>query len=47
MLDYTDISSKIEDIKNAIDNLYNLIYRQYDGFFKKRCGEISENASRY
>lgn len=33
MLDYTDISSKIEDIKNAIDNLYNLIYRQYDGFF--------------
>ena len=34
MLDYTDISSKVEDAQNALDSLYNLIYGQYDGVFK-------------
>lgn len=34
MSDYTDISSKIEDIKDALDSLYNLVYTQYDGIFQ-------------
>lgn len=33
MLDYTDISGKIEDVKRALDSLYNLIYGQYNGIF--------------
>lgn len=33
MLDYTDISDKAEDIKEALNNLYELIYSQYDGIF--------------
>ena len=28
MLDYTDIASKIEDVKEALDSLYNLVYTQ-------------------
>ena len=39
MLDYTDISSKVEDIKNALDSLYNFVYAQYDGIFQ---GEDAE-----
>ena len=34
MLDYTDITSKIEDVKSALDSLYNLVYSQYDGIFQ-------------
>ena len=34
MLDYTDISSRIEDIQNNLDNLYDLVYHQYDGIFQ-------------
>lgn len=41
MLDYTDISSKVEDIKNALDSLYNLVYSQYDGIFQ------GEDAGKY
>ena len=43
MLDYTDISSKVEDVKNALDSLYNLIYSQYDGIFR---GEDAEKYHR-
>ncbi len=32
-MDYTDIESKIEDVNNALDSLYNLIYNQYNGVF--------------
>ena len=39
MLDYTDISSKVEDIQNALDNLYELIYTQYDGIFQGKYAE--------
>ena len=34
MLDYTDISSKVEDVKNALNSLYELVYSQYDGVFQ-------------
>ena len=34
MLDYTDISSKVEDAQNALNSLCNLIYSQYDGIFQ-------------
>ncbi len=34
MLDYTDISSKVEDIKNTLSSLYELVYSQYDGIFQ-------------
>lgn len=43
MLDYTDIPSKVEDIKNALDRLYNFVYGQYDGIFQ---GEDAEKYSR-
>ncbi len=43
MLDYTDITSKIEDAKNALDSLYNLVYSQYDGIFQ---GEDAEKYQR-
>ena len=39
MSDYTDISSKVEDIQNALDNLYELIYIQYDGIFQGKDAE--------
>ena len=39
MSDYTDISSKVEDIQNALDNLYELIYTQYDGIFQGKYAE--------
>ncbi len=39
MLDYTDISSKIEDVQNALDSLYNLIYSQYDNIFQGKDAE--------
>ena len=39
MLDYTDISIKVEDIQNALDNLYELIYIQYDGIFQGKYAE--------
>ena len=32
-MDYTDIESKIEDANNALDSLYSLIYREYNGVF--------------
>lgn len=41
MADYTDISSKIEDIKDALDSLYNLVYTQYDNIFQ------GEDAAKY
>ena len=54
MLDYTDISSKVEDIQNALDDLYNLIYGQYDGVFKgkdadeyQRMLQDIKNADKY
>ena len=43
MLDYTDITSKIEDVKSALDSLYNLAYSQYDGTFQ---GEDAEKYSK-
>ena len=43
MLDYTDISSKVEDIKNALDSLYNFVYGQYNGIFQ---GEDEEKYQR-
>ncbi len=43
MLDYTDISSKVEDVRNALDSLYNLVYSQYDGIFQ---GEDAEKYQR-
>ena len=43
MSDYTDISSKIEDIKNALNSLYELVYSQYDGIFQ---GEDAEKYQR-
>ena len=39
MLDYTDISIKIEDVQNALDNLYNFVYDQYDGIFQGKDAE--------
>ena len=41
MLDYTDISGKTEDIKEALNSLYELIYSQYDGIFQ------GEDAKKY
>ncbi len=43
MLDYTDISSKVEDAKNALNSLYELVYSQYDGIFQ---GEDAEKYQR-
>lgn len=39
MLDYTDISSKVEDVKNALNSLYELAYGQYDGIFQGKDAE--------
>ena len=41
MLDYTHISSKVEDVKNALNSLYELVYSQYDGIFQ------GEDAKKY
>lgn len=41
MLDYTDIASKIEDVKEALDSLYTLAYTQYDNIFQ------GEDAAKY
>ena len=41
MLDYTDISSSVEDVKNALNSLYELVYSQYDGVFQ------GEDAKKY
>ena len=38
MSDYTDISSKIKDVKGALDSLYNLVYTQYNGIFQGEDG---------
>lgn len=43
MLDYTDISSKVEDVKNALNSLYELVYSQYDDIFQ---GEDAEKYQR-
>lgn len=43
MLDYTDISSKVEDVKNALNGLYELVYGQYSGIFQ---GEDAEKYQR-
>lgn len=43
MLNYTDISSKVEDVKNALNNLYELVYCQYDDIFQ---GEDAEKYQR-
>ena len=43
MADYTDISSKVEDVKNALNSLYELVYSQYDGIFQ---GEDAEKYQR-
>lgn len=43
MLDYTDISSKVEDVKDALNSLYELVYSQYDGIFQ---GEDAEKYQR-
>ena len=43
MLDYTDITSKIADVKNALNSLYELAYSQYDGIFQ---GEDAEKYQR-
>lgn len=39
MLDYTDITSKVEDVKNALNSLYELVYSQYDGIFQEEDAE--------
>lgn len=36
MKDYTDISSKIEDIQNDLASLYDLVYSQYNGIFQEK-----------
>ncbi len=41
MLDYTDISSNVEDVKNALNNLYILVYSQYNDIFQ------GEDAKKY
>ena len=41
MLDYTDISSNIKDIKNTLSSLYELSYGQYDNIFQ------GEDAKKY
>ncbi len=43
MLDYTDISGRVEDVKNALNSLYELVYSQYDGIFQ---GEDAEKYRR-
>ncbi len=43
MLDYTDISSKVEDVKNSLNSLYELVYSQYDDIFQ---GEDAEKYQR-
>lgn len=43
MLDYTDIKSKIEDVKIALNSLYELVYSQYDDIFQ---GEDAEKYQR-
>ena len=43
MLNYTDIPSKIEDVQNALDSLYDLIYSQYNNTFQ---GEDAEKYQR-
>ena len=40
MLDYTDIASKAEDVKNALNSLYELVYSQYDGIFQGEDAEM-------
>lgn len=54
MLDYTDISSKVEDVQNALSSLYNLVYSQYDDIFQgedaekyRRILQDIESADRY
>ena len=39
MLDYTDISSKVEDVKNALNSLYEMVCSQYDGIFQGKDAE--------
>ena len=34
MLDYTDISSRVENVKNALNSLYELVYSQCDDIFQ-------------
>ena len=34
MLNYTDISSKVEDVQNTLHSLYDLVFSQYDGVFQ-------------
>ncbi len=43
MTDYTDIKSKIEDVNDALDSLYNLAHGQYDNVF---AGEDQANYTR-
>ncbi len=43
MLDYTDISSKVENIQDALHSLYKLVHSQYDGIFQ---GEDAEKYQR-
>ena len=54
MLDYTNISSKIEDVKNALNDLDELVYSQYNGIFEgvddiiyERIRELIQSAHRY
>ena len=53
MLDYTDISSKVEDVKNALNDLDELVYSQYDGIFQgaddiiyQRIRELIQSANK-
>lgn len=39
MLDYTDIKSKVEDVKTALNSLYELVYSQYDDIFQREDAE--------
>ncbi len=54
MLDYTDISAKIEDVKNALNDLDELVYSQYDDIFQgaddiiyERIRELIQSANKY
>ncbi len=42
-MDSKKISSKVEDVKNALNSLYELVYSQYDGIFQ---GEDAEKYRR-
>ena len=39
MADYTDISSKVQDVEDDLNRLYDLVYSQYDDIFQGKDAE--------